>query len=99
MNLKYLLLCLKNDGRNFDEKMTEVLEFVVGIPHLRIQYIGECLNPNEFEIMLVQWVLRNGYIKSLVCTANDSFFMARYICQTSPKLFIFDDAEKIINVE
>uniref|UniRef100_A0AC35F7W5 Uncharacterized protein n=1 Tax=Panagrolaimus sp. PS1159 TaxID=55785 RepID=A0AC35F7W5_9BILA len=70
MNINSIVLALHFDNMSFDEKMPAILDAVIGIPHLRILYVGECLNPDAFEIYLVEWILKNGYIQSLVFIAE-----------------------------
>uniref|UniRef100_A0A914YH95 FBD domain-containing protein n=1 Tax=Panagrolaimus superbus TaxID=310955 RepID=A0A914YH95_9BILA len=98
IKLKFLRLCLRNDNQNFDEKMVEILEFVVGIPHLRLQYVGACWDPDKFEIFLVNWVIKNGYIKSLVCSANDGFLRSHIVFKSCSKINMFDEVDDNINI-
>uniref|UniRef100_A0AC34F2V4 Uncharacterized protein n=1 Tax=Panagrolaimus sp. ES5 TaxID=591445 RepID=A0AC34F2V4_9BILA len=87
MNLKFASLLIHDDGTNVD-KMKDILNAVIGVPNIRIWYVGECHNPDDFGVYLVEWVLENGYIDSIVCTGR---FLGEHLTfKSSKELSIYD---------
>uniref|UniRef100_A0AC34F2R5 Uncharacterized protein n=1 Tax=Panagrolaimus sp. ES5 TaxID=591445 RepID=A0AC34F2R5_9BILA len=87
MKLKFSSLFIKEDV-NKSDKMKNILKAVISIPHLRIWYTGECHNPDDFAVYLVEWVLENGYIDSIVCTGR--FLGEKFTFKSSKELSIHD---------
>uniref|UniRef100_A0AC35G3M4 Uncharacterized protein n=1 Tax=Panagrolaimus sp. PS1159 TaxID=55785 RepID=A0AC35G3M4_9BILA len=67
-NVKFILLDLNDDGTETMEKITEILEATINIPELEFCYAdGIIKEEDNFEVFLVEWVLKNGYFKSFLC--------------------------------
>uniref|UniRef100_A0A914YWV8 Calcineurin-like phosphoesterase domain-containing protein n=1 Tax=Panagrolaimus superbus TaxID=310955 RepID=A0A914YWV8_9BILA len=87
MNLKVASLHIVYDGTNVN-RMKDILKSLIGVPNIRLWYTGECQRPDNFAEFLVEWVLENGYIDTMVCTGD--FLGVKYTFKSSNELSIYD---------
>uniref|UniRef100_A0A914PVR5 DUF38 domain-containing protein n=1 Tax=Panagrolaimus davidi TaxID=227884 RepID=A0A914PVR5_9BILA len=75
-NIKSVLLYLSDDGGT---ETMQILEATINIPELEFCYDdGIIKEEDNFEVFLVEWVLKNGYFKSFLC----HIYYEEYGCET-----------------
>uniref|UniRef100_A0A914YQX6 Uncharacterized protein n=1 Tax=Panagrolaimus superbus TaxID=310955 RepID=A0A914YQX6_9BILA len=87
MTLKFASLHIHDDGTSVN-KMKDIFEALIGVRNIRLWYTGECQSPDNFAEFLVDWVLENGYIDTMVCTGD--FLGVKYTFKSSNELSLYD---------
>uniref|UniRef100_A0A914Q3N7 Uncharacterized protein n=1 Tax=Panagrolaimus davidi TaxID=227884 RepID=A0A914Q3N7_9BILA len=67
LKLDFIKLNLLFDGTNFENKMQQIMNAVIGTPNIRTQYDCICEDDDAFEVFMFEWISNNEYVESIKC--------------------------------